>query len=59
MTGALGYSGEFMTEKKDRERVMAEITLSYVLRLANEQGYSVSREEAVAFLNHEGHAYEM
>jgi len=27
-----------MTEKKDRERVMAEITISYVLRLASEEG---------------------
>jgi len=38
---------------------MAEITLSHVLRLANEQGCSMSREQAVAFLNQEGHAYEM
>jgi hypothetical protein len=48
-----------MTEKKNRDRVMAEITLSYLLRLADEQGCSVSQEQAVAFLNEEGHAYEM
>lgn len=48
-----------MTEKKDRERVMAEITISYVLRLANEHGCSVSRERARVFLNEEGRAYEM
>ncbi|HXJ87830.1 MAG TPA: hypothetical protein VMS18_13495 [Candidatus Binatia bacterium] len=48
-----------MTEKKDRERVMAEITISYVLRLASEQGCSVSREQARVFLNEEGRAYEM
>jgi len=39
--------------------VMAEITLSHLLRLATEQGCSVSREQALAFLNQEGHAYEM
>jgi len=38
---------------------MAEITLSHLLRLANEQGCSMSRGQAVAFLNQEGHAYEM
>jgi len=27
-----------MTEKKDRERVIAEITLSHLIRLGNEQG---------------------
>ena len=48
-----------MTEKKDRQRVMAEITISYVLRLASEQGCSVSREQARVFLNEEGRAYEM
>jgi hydrogenase maturation protein HypF len=40
-----------MTQKKDRDRVMAEITLSHLLRLANEHGCSVSREQALAFLN--------
>ena len=48
-----------MTEKKDRERVMAEITISYVLRLASERGCSVSREQARVFLNEEGRAYQM
>ncbi len=48
-----------MTEKKDRDRVMAEITLSHLLRLATEQGSPVSREQALAFLNQEGHAFEM
>jgi len=50
---------EAMTEKKDRDRVMAEITLPHLMRLAIEQGCPVSREQAVAFLNQEGHAYEM
>ena len=48
-----------MTEKKDRDRVTAEITLPYLLRLAKEQGCAVSQEQAVTFLNQEGHAYEM
>lgn len=48
-----------MTQKKDRDRVMAEITLPHLLRLANEQGCSVSREQALAFLNEQGLAFEM
>ena len=48
-----------MTQKKDRDRVMAEITLPHLLRLANEQGCAVSREQALAFLNEQGRAFEM
>ncbi len=48
-----------MTDKKDRERVIAEITLSHLMRLANEQGCPVSRQQALAFLNQEGRAFEM
>jgi hypothetical protein len=48
-----------MSQKKYRDRVMAEITLSHLLRLANEQGRPVSREQALVFLNQEGRAYEM
>ena len=48
-----------MTDKKDRERVVAEITLSHLIRLANEQGCPVSRQQALAFLNQEGRAFEM
>ena len=47
-----------MTDKKDRERVIAEITLSHLIRLGNEQGCPVSREQALAFLNR-GQAFEM
>jgi hypothetical protein len=39
--------------------VLAEITLSHLMRLANEEGCSVSREQALAFLNEEGRAFEM
>lgn len=48
-----------MTAKKDRERVIAEITLSHLIRLGNEQGRRVNREQALAFLNREGQAFEM
>ena len=48
-----------MTEKKDRERVIAEITLSHLIRLGNEQGRPVSRQQALAFLNQEGRAFEV
>jgi len=43
---------------KDRERVIAEITLSHLIRLCSERGYPVSREQALAFLNQK-QAYEM
>ena len=48
-----------MSMKKDRERVTAEITVSHLMRLGNEQGWPVSREQALAFLNQEGRAFEM
>jgi histidinol phosphatase-like PHP family hydrolase len=38
---------------------MAEITLPHLLRLAKEHGCSVTQQQAAAFLNQEGHAYEM
>ena len=50
---------QLMSEKKDRERVIAEITLSHLMRLGDEQGCPVSREQALAFLNQEGRAFEM
>jgi hypothetical protein len=46
--------GKAMTDKKNRERVIAEITLSHLMRLGNEQDCSVSREQALASLNQEG-----
>lgn len=46
-------------QKRIRERVSAEITLSYLMRLAIEQGCPVSREQALEFLNQDGRAYEM
>ena len=48
-----------MMQKKNRDRVIAEITLPHLLRLANEHGCSITRDQAAVFLNQEGHAYEM
>jgi hypothetical protein len=48
-----------MAEKRNSNRVTAEITLSNLMRLAHEHGCCLSREEALAFLNQEGRAYEM
>ena len=48
-----------MTEKKKRERVVAEITLAHLTQFAREMGRSLSPEEGVAFLNQEGRAYDM
>ncbi|MBZ5597056.1 MAG: hypothetical protein LAN83_01930 [Acidobacteriia bacterium] len=48
-----------MTEKKKREKVVAEITLAHLIQLALENGHSLNQEEAIAFLNQEGRAYAM
>ena len=42
-----------MRQKRNRDRVTAEITLFHLMRLASERGRSVSREQAMAFLNQE------
>jgi len=47
-----------MTDKRKRDKGIAEITLCHLLRLACEQGLHVSREQALVFLNEES-AYEM
>ena len=46
-------------QKRNRERVLAEITISYLMRLGIEQGCPMSREQALEFLNEGGRAYEM
>ena len=48
-----------MTEKRNRVKVTAEITVSHLIRLATEKGCCVSQEQALAFLNQEGRAFEM
>ncbi len=47
-----------MTQKRDRDRVVAEITAFHLVRLATEHGCNLSREHAMAFLNQE-RAHEM
>ena len=42
-----------MTQERNRDRVMAEITPFHLMRLANEHGCNVSREQAMEFLNQE------
>jgi len=48
-----------MTEKKKRERVVAEITVGHLKQFARELGRSLTQEEALTFLNQEGRAYDM
>jgi len=48
-----------MTEKRKREKVVAEITAAHVSEFAAELGLSLSHEEVTRFLNAQGHAYEM
>lgn len=48
-----------MTTKKRREKVVAEITLAHLTEFAGEIGRKLDQDEAIAFLNQEGRAYEM
>lgn len=48
-----------MTEKKKREKVVAEISVTHLIQFARELGEHMSREEAIAFLNRDGRAYGM
>ena len=48
-----------MPDKRKRDRVVAEISLGHVIEIAREMGHPQSREEAMHFLNHDGHAYAM
>lgn len=47
-----------MTKNRNRDRVIVEITVFHLMRLAIENG-PVSREQALVFLNGEGRAQEM
>ena len=42
-----------------RERVTAEITVAHLIEFARESGEQLSFEQAEAFLNENGQAYEM
>jgi hypothetical protein len=48
-----------MTEKKFRQKVVAEITLAHLIQCAQELGRTLTTEEALDFLNQNGRAYEM
>ena len=48
-----------MTQKKKREKVVAEITTTHLMALMQEQGRSLDRQQAMNFLNEEGRAYLM
>ena len=48
-----------MTEKKKREKVVAEITLDHLMQFAREAGRPLSPQEALAFFNQDGRAYDM
>jgi hypothetical protein len=48
-----------MTEKKKREKVVAEITAAHLAHFASDVGVPMTQEEAVAFLNRDGRAYAM
>ena len=47
------HGGSVMRQKRDRDRVIAEITAFHLIRLASERGCSLSRQQAIAFLNQE------
>jgi hypothetical protein len=48
-----------MADRKQREKVVAEITIAHLTQFANESGRPLTTEEAMAFLNQQGRAYEM
>jgi hypothetical protein len=51
--------GKQMTEKKKRQKVTAEISVTHLIQFARELGQHLSQEEAIAFLNRDGRAYGM
>jgi len=48
-----------MPEKRKREKVVAEITLAHLTQIAEESGRALTQQEALDFLNQNGHAYAM
>lgn len=48
-----------MTEKKRREKVVAEITAAHLAHFASDVGVPMTQDEAIAFLNRDGRAYAM
>jgi len=48
-----------MAGRRKRDKVVAEISLAHLIQFAHEIGRALSPDEAIAFLNEEGRAYEM
>jgi hypothetical protein len=48
-----------MPERKLREKVTAEITVSHLMQFSTEMGRCMTRDEALTFLNQNGRAYAM
>jgi hypothetical protein len=48
-----------MIQKKKREKVVAEITTFHLTQMVEGLGRTLSREEAIAFLNQGDRAYDM
>ena len=48
-----------MTKKKMREKVTAVITVAHLSQFALQLGKVMTHDDAVAFLNGDGHAYAM
>jgi hypothetical protein len=48
-----------ISEKRRREKVVAEITLAHLIQCAQAMGRELSTEQALDFLNQNGRAYEM
>ena len=48
-----------MTPKNKREKVVAEITPAYVMRVVRQQGRFLNQRQALAFLNEGNRAYIM
>jgi hypothetical protein len=45
--------------RKEREKVVAEITLRHLIEVVKDAGIDLSRDEGKLFLNNGGHANEM
>ncbi len=48
-----------MTSRKRREKVVAEITAAYLIKIMQEEGRVLDEQQALAFLNEGGRAYIM
>jgi len=51
--------GEAMTPRKKREKVVAEITTTHLMKFMQEQGRLLDQQQAVNFLNEGDRAYVM